>query len=141
MADVNPDPHEYGYVFVPQNRITAIFSSQDDVRGAVKDLEALGIEPQNVDVFVGPEGAAALDLSGEGHGPITRQLRNFEALMVLVAGESHRRADAALKSGAMALAVLLDGKEESKPEVAALLKVRHATLVRYWGRWTVESLD
>ena len=141
MATVNPNPHEYGYVFIPLNRITALFASKEDARDAVNALYSLGFAPENLDVFVGEEGAAALDLSGEGHGPVARGLRNFEALMVQVAGDSHQQTHAALNDGSIAVAVLMDGKETMKDEVAALLRRHRATVIRYWSRWTIESLD
>jgi hypothetical protein len=141
MANINPDPHEYGYAFIPLNRVTALFSSSDDARAAVKELHTLGFGPQTLDVFVGEQGAAALDLSGEGHGTVTRILRNFEALIVQIAGDSHKKADAALNTGAVAVAVLMDGKEAMKEGVATLLKRHRAEVIRYWSRWTIESMD
>jgi hypothetical protein len=141
MADINPDPHEYGYAFIPLNRVTALFASSDDARAAVKGLHTLGFGPQTLDVFVGEQGAAALDLPGEDHGTVTRILRNFEALMVQMAGDSHKRADAALNAGGVAIAVLMDGKEKMKEEVARLLKRHRAEVIRYWSRWTIESMD
>ena len=43
--------------------------------------------------------------------------------------------------GGVAVAVLMDGKEPMKEGVASLLKRHQATVIRYWGRWAVESLD
>jgi len=141
MANINSDPHDYGYAFIPLNRVTALFSSSDDARAAVKELQALGFGPQTLDVFVGKEGAVALDLSGEGHGVVTRLLRNFEALMVPIAGDSHQRAEVALNTGGVAIAVLMDGKEAMKTTVGTLLKRHRAEVVRYWSRWTIEAMD
>jgi hypothetical protein len=31
MAQVNPNPHEHGYVFLPTNRVTGLFASYDDL--------------------------------------------------------------------------------------------------------------
>ena len=61
--------------------------------------------------------------------------------MVQVAGDSHQRADEALRAGGAAVAVLLDGKETMKNQVGSILKRHRATVIRYWGRWTIESLD
>jgi hypothetical protein len=140
MVDVNPNPHEYGYVFVPLNRITAIVPSKDDARRVVRGLCGLGFDPGNITVFVGEAGAAALDLSGVAQGAIVRAIRNLEALLVDVPGDSHRQAEAALQAGSVAVAVLMDGREKTKDDVVAVLKAHHATVIRYWGRWSVESL-
>jgi hypothetical protein len=141
MANINPDPHEYGYVFIPLNRITSLFASRDDARAAVNEVCSIGFLPQNIDVFVGSEGAATLDLSGAAHGAAIRRVRDFEAFMVGAAGDAHQRADTALKAGGVAIAILMDGNEARKTDLAALLRRHHATVVRYWGRWTIESLD
>ena len=142
MANMNPNPHEYGYVFIPLNRITSLFASRDDARAAVNEMCSIGFLPQNIDVFVGEEGAATLDLSGAAQGGAAiRRVRDFEAFMVGVAGDAHQCADTAWKAGGVAIAILMDGNEARKTDLAALLRRHHATVVRYWGRWTIESLD
>jgi hypothetical protein len=80
---------------------------------AVRELHHLGFAGQNIDVFVGEEGANMLDLTGERHGPMTRRLRDVEPLLILIA-DSFRQADAALRAGGTAVAVVLDGKESLK---------------------------
>ena len=52
MPDINPNPHEYGYVFIPINRITALFASKNDLREAVKELSSAGFAAENLDTFV-----------------------------------------------------------------------------------------
>jgi hypothetical protein len=140
MVDVNPNPHEYGYVFVPLNRITAIVPSTADAQHAVLGLCGMGFDPTSIDVFVGEKGAAALDLSGVAQGAVVRAIRNLEALLVDVPADSHRQAQAALEGGHVAMAVLMDGREKLKDDVVSLLKAHNATVIRYWGRWSVESL-
>jgi hypothetical protein len=81
MAQVNPDPHAHGYVFIPTNRVTGVFASYDDLQGALRALEPLGFEPQQIDVFAGEEGAELLDLCGQRYGIGTRIIRNIEALV------------------------------------------------------------
>ncbi len=141
MANINPDPHEFGYLFIPLNLITALFARSDDARAAVKELRTLGFGPASLDVFVGEKGAAALDALGEGQSAVTRILRNFEALMVQMAGDSHQQADAVLNKGGVAMAVLMDGEEAKKDEVATLLRRHHGEVIRYWSRWIIESMD
>jgi hypothetical protein len=48
MAYVNPDPHAQGYVFIPTNRVTGVFSSYDDLQRALQALEPLGFDPQHM---------------------------------------------------------------------------------------------
>ncbi len=141
MTQVNPDPHTYGYMFVPLNRITSMFGSSADVLQAVQDLRTLGLADEAIELFVGEEGADTLDLPADRHGITARRLRNMEAFMVLEAGDSHRRADEAMRQGGAALVVRMDGHEALKDEVVAALLRNHGWLVRYWGRWSIESFD
>jgi hypothetical protein len=141
VANINPDPHRYGYVFVPLNRVTALFSSAVDAKAAVGELKSLGIAAEAIDVFIGDEGAAALDLTGFGHGSVVRTLRNLESLTVQIAEQTANDAERTLKTGGIAIAILMDDRESMKDDVAALLRRHHAAAIRYWGRWTIEALD
>ena len=140
MAQVNPDPHASGYVFIPANRVTGIFSTVEDGQGALQALNAQGWGTQHVDVFVGAEGADTLDLQGQRHGVAVRVMRNIEAFIGDAEAELHRQADAALRAGGCVIGVLLAGKEDQKDQVAAILKDHHGQLIHYWSRWTIERL-
>lgn len=141
MANINPDPHLYGYAFVPHNRVTALFASDTDARAAVGQLRALPIDASAIDVFIGEDGAAALDLEALDRGIVVRTLRNIESLMVQIADHSKDDADATLKAGGIAVAILMDERESMKDDVAAVLRRHGARSIRYWGRWTIEALD
>jgi hypothetical protein len=141
MTQINPDPHTYGYVFVPRNRITSMFGAASDVLQALRELRELDIADDALELFVGEAGADTLDLPADHHGVTARRIRNMEAFMVLEAGDSHRRADEAMRQGGAALVVRMDGKEALKDAVVAVLHRNHAWLVRYWGRWSIESFD
>lgn len=140
MAELNSDPHASGYMFIPLERVTSLFASRDDAKRAVGELAALGYSGDRVEAFIGESGAETLDLSGEAHGTATRRLRNLEALLVPESGDTLRRADAALRAGGVFVAVRLEG-EKGKDEVAATFRKHHGTVIRYWSRWMIESLD
>jgi hypothetical protein len=139
MAQVNPDPHAQGYVFIPTNRVTGLFASYDDLQGALRALQPLGFDPQHIDVFAGTEGAELLDLCGQRHGVATWIVRNLAALVSDDAALL-QQADAVLRAGGGAIAVLMDDKEHMKEQVAAVLKANHAQTVHYWGRLATERL-
>jgi hypothetical protein len=136
---MNPDPHAHGYVFIPTNRVTSLFSSYNDLQGALRALEPLGFAPQDIDVFAGPEGAELLDLCGQRHGVVTRLIRNMAAL-VSDDTELHQQADAVLRAGGGVIGILMDGKESMKEQVAAVLKANNGQLIHYWGRLTTQRL-
>lgn len=139
MAQVNPDPHAQGSVFIPTNRVTGLFASYDDLQGALRALAPLGFDPQHIDVFAGPEGAELLDLCGQRHGVATWMLRNIAALVSDDAALL-QQADAVLRAGGGVIGVLMDEKEPMKEQVAAVLKANNAQMVHYWGRLTTERL-
>jgi hypothetical protein len=66
-------------------------------------------------------------------------LRNIEALLTDNT-DLHQQADATLRAGGAAIGILMDGKEEKKEQVAAVLKANKGQLIHYWGRWTTERL-
>ena len=139
MTEVNPNPHAEGYVFIPTNRITGIFSSYDDLQETLRALEPLGFDPQHIDVFAGPEGAEILDLCGQRHGLATWMIRNIAAL-VSDDASSHEQADALLRAGGGVIGILMDDKESMKEQVVAVLKANKAQMINYWGRFTTERL-
>jgi len=139
MAQVNPDPHAHGYVFIPTNRVTGLFSCYDDLQGALRALEPLGFDPQHIDVFAGEEGAELLDLCGQQHGVVTRMVMNVAALVSDDAG-LRQQADATLRAGGGVIGILMDDKESMKEQVAEVLKANNAQTVHYWGRLTTQRL-
>ena len=140
MAVVNPDPHRQGYVFVPANRILSIFPAPA-VRAVLRELHEVGFEDADIEVFSGEEGANVLDLSGQSHGVMPRFMRNLEALLVPEDADTFRRADEAMRGGAVAVAVRMDRRETLKPKVGEIFRSHGGTLIRYWKHWVVESLD
>lgn len=69
MALLNPDPRATGYVFIPANRVTGVFSESQDAQEALPALAAAGWEGEPVVIFCNVEGAEKLDLQGLHHGP------------------------------------------------------------------------
>ena len=139
MAQVNPSPHEHGYVFIPTNRVTGLFASYDDLEGALQTLESLGFGHQYIEVFAGPEGAQLLDLCGQRHGIAAWLFRNVEALLSDDTS-LHQQADATLRAGGGVIGILIDGKESMKEQVAEVLKANNGQMINYWGRFTTERL-
>ncbi len=79
MARINPDPYAGGHVFGLVNRVTGLVDSEDEAMATVRALEADGVATDDIDIFVGEQGARCLDLSGREHGRFIRLLRKLEA--------------------------------------------------------------
>ena len=135
---VNPDPHAEGFQLQPTNRVTAIIDHLEDVLAAIRDFTQAGFSDNDLSVFVGKDGLEKLDLHGKNHGILGRIVRAADSLTSNQ--EANQDAEAALKSGSAFITVLTDGGEEQKATAERILKVHHATNVRYYGQWTVEPL-
>ena len=158
MARVNCDPYEGGHLFALVNRVTCLFDREEEASAAVRALEADGVASDDIDVFVGEQGARCLDLSGNGHGRAVRLLRSIEDTVADM-GETTHRIEAALQRGATLLCVRLhkkplwshdaDGRlhvslferqSEEKARAVRVLKALHAHEIHYWGPWAVEDV-
>ena len=158
MAQVNRDPYAAGHLFALVNTVTCLFDREEDVTNAVRALENEGVASEDIDVFVGEQGAEALDLSGNGHGRAVRLLRTLEDAVTDMS-ETNQRIDEALRRGATLLCVrlhkrplisqddngrihisLFERMSEEKARALRVLKAAHAHEIHYWGPWSVEDV-
>lgn len=139
MARINPDPYAGGHLFALVNRVTGLLDSEDEVKATVRALEEDGVATDDIDVFVGEEGARCLDLSGRAHGRVIRLLRTLEAS---VGDESatNRRIEAALRQGATLLCVKVHKKSAEKARALRVLKALNGHEIHYWGTWGFEDV-
>jgi hypothetical protein len=79
MARINPDPYAGGHLFALLNRVSGLLDSEAEAVATVRALEENGFATDDIDVFVGEQGARCLDLFGREHGTVIRLLRRLEA--------------------------------------------------------------
>jgi len=141
MARINPDPYAGGHLFALANRVTCLLDSEDEVMATVRALEEEGVATDDIDVFVGEEGARRLDLSGREHGRVIRLLRRLEAALGDESEPNHR-IDEALRRGATLLCVKVHKrKSDEKLRALRVLKALHGHEIHYWGPWTFEDVQ
>jgi diadenosine tetraphosphate (Ap4A) HIT family hydrolase len=139
MARINPDPYAGGHLFALVNRATALLDSDDDVMATVRALEEDGVATDDIDLFVGEEGARRLDLSGRDHGTVIRWLRTLEAAMG-EERETYHRLEEALRQGATLVCVKVHNRKgDEKARVLRLLRKLHGHEIHYWGPWSFED--
>jgi diadenosine tetraphosphate (Ap4A) HIT family hydrolase len=138
MARINPDPYVGGHVFGLVNRVTALIDTTDEAKATVSALEADGVATDDIDIFVGEQGARRLDLSGREQGRITRLLRKLEAAVGDESAPNHR-IDEALRQGATLLSVKVHNRKDEKTRALRVLKA-HGHEIHYWGRWAFEDV-
>lgn len=140
MARINPDPYTGGHVFALVNRVTGLVASEEEAMTMVRALEEGGVATDDIDVFVGEQGARRLDFSGREHGRIIRWLRRLEAAM----GDErapHRRIEESLSRGGSLVCVKVHKKKpDEKPRALRILEGLHGHELHYWGPWAFEDV-
>ena len=111
MPRFNLDPYTGGHLFALVDRVTCLLDSEDEVMATVRALEEEGVATDDIDIFVGEQGARLLDLSGREHGRVMRLLRRLEAAVGDESGPNHR-IDEALRRGATLLCVKVHARTE-----------------------------
>src|SRR5262245_44984632 len=139
MARVNSDPHLDHFTFSLTNRLTALFEAIEQAQQAAEALGEAGFPNEEIDLFVGEEGANMLDLAEKHHGVVGRLVR---ALDYLVTDDAliHGHLDGALRGGHAFLAVRATAEQEKKKLGARLLREAGAHDVYFWGAWTTQQL-
>ena len=65
MPAINPDPHRFGYEFLPDKCVTAMFAQITLATAALDRLREIGFNDSKLQVFAGNKGADQLDVDGE----------------------------------------------------------------------------
>ena len=139
MARINLDPYTGGHLFALVDRVTCLLDNEDAAMATVQALEAEGVATDDIEVFVGEQGARRLDLSGREHGRVLRLLRRLEAV---VGGESepYHRIDEALRTGATLVCVKVHTRQTEKARALRILKAQNGREIHYWGPWAFEDV-
>jgi diadenosine tetraphosphate (Ap4A) HIT family hydrolase len=138
MARINVDPYTGGHLFALVDRVTCLLDSEEATTATVQALEQAGVPTDDIDIFVGEQGARRLDLSGREHGRVIRILRRLEAAM---GGESepYHRIDEALRQGATLLCVKVHARPSEKTRAVRVLQA-HGREIHSWGPWAFEDV-
>jgi hypothetical protein len=137
MPQINPNPHDEGYVYQPTHAVTGDFAAGVDIPAVQRELADAGFSPEQVQIFQGEAGADQLDLKGERHGGWVQFRRGLERVF---ADETmvFDRAEELLRAGGVVVVAFTGGDDGLKDRAVELLKARGGQPVRYWGEWTVD---
>jgi diadenosine tetraphosphate (Ap4A) HIT family hydrolase len=139
MARINPDPYAGAQVFALVNRVTGLVDSENEAMAMVRALEEGGVATDDIDVFVGEQGARSLDLSGREHGRIVRWMRQLEAAMG-DEREPNRRIDECLRRGGSLVCVKVHRRNaDEKPRAFRILEELRGHDIHFWGTWGFED--
>lgn len=139
MSQVNPDPHDAGYVYAPTHAVTADFPQRVDIAALQQSLKDAGFGADQLQVFQGEEGADQLDLKGERQGGWVRFRRQVERAL---ADETvvFDQVDKVLRSGGAVAAAFTGGDDARKTKAVEVLRSYGGQVVRYWSGLTIERL-
>ncbi len=120
------------------NRLVGVVDDPDRVPGICERLVALGIAEADVEVLVGPDGAARLDSTG-GTGWWQRMVRVSQYLLADQSTD-YVMYDAALRDGRAVVAVHIHDRS-LKPGATAILEEAGAHLMSFFGRIQTEQIS
>lgn len=139
MARINPDPYAGGQVFALVNQVTGLVDTEEEAMAVVRSLEEGGVATDDIDVFVGQQGARCLDLSGREHGRITRLLRRLEAAVGDEREPKRRIEESLARGGSLVCVKVHKRKSDEKPRAFRILEELHGHEIHYWGSWSFED--
>ncbi len=138
MARVNPPLENDQTAYNPNHRVTGLFTAHDGVTRTLRDLAALGVSRDAVDVFAGVDGERALDPSGDAGGLVGRWFRTIER-WVSDTSAFQELAAATLAAGGFVVAVQVENPDGRERVVMDVLTYNGATDVKYWTNLYVEQ--
>jgi hypothetical protein len=110
-----------------------------DVPGIVTDLARAGVDPNEVTMLRGTEGAARIDATGAGAGTRAR-IRQALSFTMVDQMPDFIVYEAAVTDGRTVLAVPVQS-EETKRAVRQILREHGAHFMNFYGRFATEELD
>lgn len=135
MSTPPPDKDRFPY---PSDTVVAIARDADAVTEAVRSLHAAGIRADRVDLLEGADGAERIDPEGVGHGAKGQHRRRVQDFWGDDASNAREYAEH-LRAGGRLVAVSTEDRDEAQ-RAGGLLRDAGLTAVRYFGRFSVESL-
>ena len=117
----------------------AVIDDPADAPGAIAQLARTGVDPNEVTLLRGGEGAARLDATGETTGLLGR-LRQALSFTMVDQMPDFILYEAALNDGRAVLAVPIRS-DQTKGDVVRVLRELGAHFINLYGRFATEELD
>ena len=143
---MNETPHRSAnseFTFDPTNKVVGSIDAAGDAKNAMRDLTAAGFATSEVELLTDQEGAARIDMSGEGlevmvHVHIfdsTQKVPAFYDSPVIV-----RRVEEELRASHYLIGVVAkDG--EARERAREILKSHGGHFINFYGRFAAEGLE
>jgi hypothetical protein len=131
------------FTFDPTNKVVGSINAAGDAKDAMRDLTAAGFAASEVELLTDQEGAARIDMSGEGHEAMvhvhifdsTQKVPAFYDSPVIV-----RRVEQELRASHYLIGVVAkDG--EARERAHEILKSHGGHFIKFYGRFAAEGLE
>ncbi len=143
---MNEKPHRSAnseFTFDPTNKVVGSIDAAGDAKDAMRDLSAAGFAASDVELLTDREGAARMDMSGEGREAMlhvhifdsTQKVPAFYDSPVIV-----RRVEEELRASHYLIGVVAKDKE-ARERVREILKSHAGHFINFYGRFAAESLE
>ena len=124
-----------GFTHRPDHQLVAALEDVARMVEVIAELNAVGIDNDQITVLYGPSGRAVLDITGSGHGPWTHVVRSVQRLGY--DGNSLAVYDEDLQRGAAIVHIAV--MHAKTPQVVELLQRQQFRHIGYFGAGTFEQ--
>jgi hypothetical protein len=122
----------------PRQFVGGLFDGEQELNGALEELERLGLGSDSYEVLHGEQDARRLDPTGEAHGVAGKLIRALQS--VSYEREHVRRHADHLQGGGYLLGVFVGYDEALKQRVANAMRKRGGEFINYYADPYMESL-
>jgi len=131
------------FSFDPMNKVVGSIDAAGDAKDAMRDLTAAGFATSEVELLTDQEGAARIDMSGEGNEAMvhvhifdsTQKVPAFYDSPVIV-----RRVEEELRASHYLIGVVAKD-EEARERAREILKSHGGHFINFYGRFAAEGLE
>ncbi|WP_295900225.1 hypothetical protein [uncultured Bdellovibrio sp.] len=139
MVSLEQLPHP-DFLPYPSHYTSAFFQSKEDAEKAISELESLGFNDDEFNIFEGDSGVHAVDIDGDHHNVIEKYMRKFIKMSDSAEWRFLSEADYELKNGHL-LVCVPTLSDQKKQEVISAFKKADAYDIRYFTPLYVEEIE
>jgi hypothetical protein len=122
-----------------RGRLLAVFDQAADADAAIAAIEAAGLPSERIEVFTGPDGAAAFDGSGSSHGIRGRLYRAIQFTLVDQTPD-FAYYEAAARQGRRVVSVKARNEAEMR-RCVQVIRDRGGHFINHFGLFASEEIE
>ena len=129
------------FTFDPTDKVVGIINDANDVKDALRDLQAAGFTTQELELLTDEAGAQRIDLSDAEPEVLVHVFHSTQKLPAFYdAPGLLKRIEQELVEGHYFVAVYPEDAT-SRDRAHEILKARNGHFINYYGRWAAQGLE